>query len=163
MRIVVIGPSGSGKTVVGSRLAARRHASFVDADDLHPPANVAKMAAGIPLDDDDRMPWLDRVGATLSAASEIVVACSALTRRYRDRILAAAPDALFVALAVPPAELDRRMHERAHFMPPALLGSQLAVWEPPAQDEPGFAVPNTGDVDDVVRGIEAALEAQSLR
>jgi len=163
MRIVVIGPSGSGKSEAGLRLARLMGASFVDADDLHPPANVAKMAAAIPLDDDDRMPWLDLVGAALRDADDIVMACSALARRYRDRILATAPDARFVALEVPPEELARRMRERAHFMPPALLASQLAVWEPLAEDEPGMTVRNTGDLDEVVRGIAGELGAQSLR
>jgi gluconokinase len=163
MRIVVMGPSGSGKSEVGIRLADALGVPFVDADDLHPPANVEKMAGGIPLDDTDRMPWLTVVGETLRDAPSLVVACSALARRYRDRILAVAPDVRFVELTVPAQELARRMASRSHFMPPALLGSQLAAWEPLAADEPGVCVENTGPLNDVVAAIEDALERQSLR
>lgn len=138
-----MGPSGSGKSVVGALLAERLELSFVDADDLHPAANVAKMAAGVPLDDADRMPWLDVVAATLhDTADGMVVACSALARRYRDRIRAGAPDAVFVELDVERDELARRMGVRAHFMPASLLDSQLAAWEPLEEDEAGVVVVN---------------------
>lgn len=160
-RIVVMGPSGSGKSEVGIRLAAALGMPFADADDLHPPGNVAKMTAGIPLDDDDRMPWLDLVGAALRDAPRLVVACSALARRYRTRILEAAPDARFVELVVPSRELERRLRARTHFMPPALLASQLATWEPLAADEPGLTVENDGDLDEVVRRVVAGLGDRS--
>lgn len=163
MRIVVMGPSGSGKTVIGKALAERLEVPFADADDLHPPANVAKMASGHPLDDSDRGPWLDAVGAALGAASALVVACSALARRYRDRIRAHAPDAVFVELAVSRAELAQRMRERAHFMPPQLLDSQFAAWEPLAADERGVRVSNEEEPGTVVTRITQALEDQSLR
>lgn len=142
-RIVVMGPSGSGKSVVGAVLATRLDLPFVDADDLHPAENVAKMAAGTPLDDDDRWPWLDIVAAALrDAAGGVVVACSALARRYRDRIRAGAPDAVFVELEVSPEELVRRMSSREHFMPSSLLASQLATLEPLAAGERGVTVVN---------------------
>ena len=142
-RIIVMGPSGSGKTVVGAVLATRLDLPFVDADDLHPDANVAKMAAGTPLDDEDRWPWLDIVAQTLrDAAGGAVVACSALARRYRDRIRAGAPDAVFVELEVSPEELARRMSSREHFMPSSLLRSQLAALEPLEEDERGVVVVN---------------------
>lgn len=150
MRIVVMGPSGSGKSLVGAALAAQVRARFVDGDDLHPAANVAKMAAGIPLTDADREPWLDVVGRVLARESHLVVACSALRRVYRDRIRVAAPDAVFVELVVPATELAHRMSRRDHFMPPALLDSQLAVLEPLAADEQGVRIANDADLVAVV-------------
>jgi carbohydrate kinase (thermoresistant glucokinase family) len=168
LRLLVIGPSGSGKSVLGAAVAARLDAAFIDADALHPPENVAKMAAGIPLDDADRLPWLDAVGATLAAATgPVVIACSALRRSYRERILATAPQASFVALLTPEAELQRRMGNREHFMPVTLLSSQLAAWEPLQPGEPGMSIENVGNPADVVDGIIAALErgteSQGLR
>lgn len=140
--IVVMGVSGCGKSTVGAALAARLGVPFLDADDLHPAANVAKMAAGHPLTDDDRMPWLARVGGELSAATGgLVIACSALKRSYRDAILAAAPATVFVFLNGSRALLESRMQHRAgHFMPASLLDSQLATLEPLAPDEPGITV-----------------------
>jgi len=138
-----MGPSGSGKSVVGAVLATQLSLPFVDADDLHPDANVTKMAAGQPLDDDDRRPWLDVVARTLrEATGGVVIACSALARRYRDRIRAGAPDTVFVELKVSRAELARRMDSREHFMPSTLLASQLAALEPLEPDERGVVVVN---------------------
>lgn len=165
-RIVVMGPSGSGKTAVGTALAVALETDFIDADDLHPAVNVAKMSAGTPLDDDDRWPWLDTVAATLlELPGGGVIACSALMRRYRDRIVRAVPDAMFVELTVDRAELDRRMRSREHFMPPMLLDSQMAALEHLAPDEAGFAVPNSGQVIEVVGRIRARLDggAAALR
>jgi len=134
-----MGASGAGKSVFGAAWAARFGARFLDADDLHPAANREKMEAGIPLDDADRTPWLDTVAAWIAArqtaGDACVVACSALRRRYRDRLRATLSGLGFVYLAVPPLELARRMRTRRHFMPPALLDSQLAALEPPAADE----------------------------
>ncbi|QAY74941.1 gluconokinase [Agromyces protaetiae] len=157
-----MGPSGSGKSVVGVALAARVGAEFVDGDDLHPEANVAKMSAGVPLDDLDRAPWLRTVGERLrdggaAGAGGIVIACSALRRRYRDAIREVCPDAVFVELAVPADELHRRMSSREHFMPPSLLDSQIATLEPLEADEEGARVENAGDVDDVAARAAAAL------
>nr|WP_157488103.1 MULTISPECIES: gluconokinase, GntK/IdnK-type [unclassified Leifsonia] len=139
--VIVMGVSGSGKSAVGSALAAQLGRPFIDADDLHPASNIAKMAQGHPLDDDDRGPWLDAVGAAAIAAPGTVIACSALRRRYREKLLLAAPDAVFVELDVPRGELERRVRERSHeFMPSSLLDSQLATLESLEVDEPGFAV-----------------------
>ena len=160
-----MGPSGSGKSAVGAAVAERLGLPFVDADDLHPAANVAKMAEGTPLDDDDRMPWLDVVAARLRGEpGGAVIACSALARRYRDRILVGAPDALFVELRVPRDELARRMAERAHFMPPSLLASQLQTLEHLEPDEPGVVVEGAPPLTEVVAATLSALKrVQSLR
>ena len=121
VRIIVMGPSGCGKSTVGLALAESIGARFIDADDLHPITNVDKMAAGIPLDDDDRMPWLGVVGRALQADDRIVIACSALRRIYRDAIRAESSDAFFAELTVDRAALEERMRARTdHFMPAAL-------------------------------------------
>ncbi len=157
--VVVMGVSGSGKSTVGALLAAALGVPFTDGDDLHPPANVAKMAAGIPLDDADRWPWLAAVGRALagSGPAGLVVACSALKRVYRDAIRAEAPTVRFLELDSAPALLADRMAQRAdHFMPPSLLASQLALLEPLEVDEPGVRIPNDGPQADVVaRAVDA--------
>ncbi len=161
VRIVVMGPSGSGKSLVGAALAARLGARFVDGDDLHPASNIAKMRAGTPLSDADREPWLDIVGAALAREnSSIVIACSALRRTYRDRIRAASVGAAFVELVVDAPDLRRRMSRREHFMPTALLDSQLATLEPLAQDEAGFRVANDADLQSVVDRIVDLIEGR---
>jgi len=162
-RIVVMGPSGSGKSLVGAALAARLGAQFVDGDDLHPRANVAKMASGTPLTDADREPWLDAVALVLVRQSPVVVACSALRRAYRDRIRATCSDAWFAELIVPSTQLRERMSTRDHFMPPALLDSQLATLEPLATDEAGVRAANDAGLDAVVTRIATLWEGQSLR
>ncbi|WP_309127323.1 gluconokinase [Microbacterium sp.] len=137
--IVVMGVSAVGKTTIGIELARLTGARFVDADDLHGEANVTKMSAGIPLEDADRWPWLDRVGAALEPGT--VVACSALKRAYRDVLRRHAPEAFFVHLHVDAAELMERAAERdGHFMPAALLQSQLDSLEPLSQDEAGATI-----------------------
>ena len=165
-RIVVMGPSGAGKSVVGAALATRLAdrfpgVVFIDSDDLHPAANVAKMRAGIPLDDADRRPWLTLVGEALAAdGAGRVIACSALRRAYRDAIRAACHDAVFVELVVPADELGDRVGDRpGHFMPAALLASQLDTLEPLENDERGIRIENTGPVSDVVTRVIAALDA----
>jgi len=147
-RIVVMGVSGAGKTTVGMELARLAGLRFEDADGLHPPDNVAKMAAGTPLTDADRAPWLFAVGGILAASEGgLVVACSALKRAYRDAIRAAAPDTVFVQLSVPRAELSDRVANRpGHFMPVSLLDSQLETLEPLEADESGVVVDSEGGV-----------------
>lgn len=138
LRIVVMGVSGCGKSTVASALAAQIGGGFTDGDDLHSAASIAKMAAGQPLTDDDRCPWLDRVGGALAqAAGPHVIACSALKRIYRDRIRAAAGGPVsFVCLQGPQDLLWARMQARqGHFMPAALLDSQLATLQLPDADE----------------------------
>ena len=163
-RLVVMGPSGAGKSVVGAAIARRLGErfpgiTFLDSDELHPPANVEKMRRGIPLDDLDRWPWLRLVGEALAEADAgRVIACSALRRRYRDTIRDACPAAEFVELVVPPDELSERVDDRrGHFMPSTLLVSQLATLEPLAHDERGVRVENVGPVDDVATRAIAAL------
>ena len=131
LRVVVMGVSGCGKSTLGRALAAALATRFVDADDLHPAENIAKMAAGQPLDDADRAPWLDRCAAAL-AAGPVVLACSALKRRYRDRLRVAAPDLRLIHLAAPQSLLAERLVARSgHFMPAGLLPSQFAALEAP--------------------------------
>jgi carbohydrate kinase (thermoresistant glucokinase family) len=136
--IVVMGVSGCGKSTVGRLLAERLGSVFQEGDDLHPAANVAKMRAGVPLTDEDRRPWLDRVAAwidgRLAAGESGVVACSALKRTYREQ-LARPGGVVFVHLAVDRHTLEERLAERrGHFMPPALLASQLKTLEEPGTD-----------------------------
>jgi gluconokinase len=144
--IVVMGVSGSGKTTVAAALADRFDAVFVDADDLHAPAAVAKMAAGTPLTDADRRPWLERVSARIAAdthnGTRSVVACSALRRSYRDLIREHSDiDVFFVQLDGTAELLGARLDGRnGHFMPSALLTSQLAILEPLEPDEVGIIV-----------------------
>lgn len=139
-RILVMGVSGAGKSEVGARLAQAIGARFVEGDDLHPPANRAKMASGTPLTDDDRWPWLDLVGAALEPPP-VVAACSGLRRAYRDRLRAHAPGLIAVHLVASEGALAQRLaRRRGHFMPPALLASQLATLEPLGPDEAGVVV-----------------------
>ncbi|WP_442932257.1 gluconokinase [Mycobacterium sp. 050134] len=152
-----MGVSGSGKSTVGAALARRLRVPFVDADSLHPPANIAKMAAGEPLDDDDRHPWLDKVGRWLADHPDGgVVSCSALKRKYRDQLRALCPEAEFLYLRGSAEVIGRRLSARTgHFMPPALLQSQLAALEPLGADEAGVTVDVDRDVDEIVDGFAA--------
>ena len=136
-RLVIMGVSGCGKSSVGARLAARLGLNYRDGDDLHPPENVAKMRAGMPLTDGDRWPWLDRVGQVLLAEAPVIVGCSALKRVYRDRIRTAAGGPVtFVHLAGSQEVIAARMALRqGHYMPLSLLDSQFAALEPPAAEE----------------------------
>ena len=157
--IVVMGVSGAGKTVVGEKLAALLGVPFCEGDSLHPPANIAKMRAGVPLTDEDRAPWLDRVGAWLAANPNGVATCSALRRLYRDRLRAAQPATRFALLDVPEATLrDRMMHRPGHFMPVSLLDSQLATLERPGADERAVTVEEAADAGGTAARIAAALE-----
>lgn len=137
LRVVIMGVSGTGKTSVGQALSARLGIPYLDGDDLHPAENVARMAAGVALTDDDRWPWLDRVAAMLHRRAPVIIGCSALRRAYRDRLRAGAGGPVrFVHLTGPRAVIAARMAARAgHYMPPALLDSQLATLEPPDPTE----------------------------
>ena len=142
-----MGPSGAGKSVVGAALAQRLGVPFIDADDLHPPRNKAKMAAGTPLDDADRWPWLDLVARAARDAAPVVVACSALRRAYRDRLRGDDDAVVFVELVVDREVLAQRLSARDHeFMPASLLASQLGTLEPLEAGEPGIRFPGTEDV-----------------
>lgn len=136
MIAVLMGPAGSGKSTIGRALAERLDWPFVDADDLHSAASIAKMARGVGLDDDDRAAWLDRVNEAMRDAaatgSHLVVACSALRQRHRTRLAHAVPDVRWIHLRVDREVLHARLAMRqGHFAGPALLDTQLAALEPP--------------------------------
>jgi gluconokinase len=152
---VVMGVSGSGKSTVGAALAQRLRVPFADADDFHPPANIAKMTAGEALDDSDRWPWLEAIGEWLAAHDGGVMTCSALKRSYRDVLRRHRADVEFVHLHGERDVITRRQATRpGHFMPASLLDSQFATLEPLEHDERGFVV----DVDQSVdRIVEAAV------
>ena len=140
MIVVFMGVCGSGKTSVGRRVAERMGWTFIEGDDLHPEANRRKMAAGTPLTDEDRRPWLDRIAARMrridGEGRSMVVACSALRRIYRDRLRASGAEVRFLHLTGAPALLRSRMERReGHFMPTGLLDSQLATLEPAGAGE----------------------------
>lgn len=171
LRVVVMGVSGCGKSTVGRLLAERLSARYVEGDDLHPPANVDRMAAGIALTDEDRVGWLASVGEQLAlidggdgvdgadAARPVVASCSALRRSYRDQLRAAAPGLRFVFLWGRPELLAERMAARqGHYMPAALLQSQLHTLEAPGADEHAI----WADVATPPEQIAAAAAAQLL-
>ncbi|MBD1594384.1 glycosyl hydrolase [Arthrobacter sp. S1_S22] len=154
LRVIVMGVSGCGKTTIGDLVARELGVPFLDGDSLHPVENVAKMAAGTPLTDEDRWPWLATVGTELANAGDggLVLACSALRRSYRDAIREQAPDTVFLHLHGSKDVLRARTEGRSgHFMPPALLDSQLATLEPLDAGETGIVVDIAAPVQQVVR------------
>ncbi len=160
--IVVMGVSGSGKSTLAALLADRLGCPLIEGDEFHSAANVAKMAAGHPLDDADRWPWLDRVGLAVGAAAQrgiAVAACSALKRRYRERLQAASDvPLLFVLLDTGADELVRRLTERAgHYMPASLLDSQLATLERPAPGERALTLDAARTPDALCADVLAAI------
>jgi len=160
--IIVMGVCGSGKSTIGAMLAEAANVEFIDGDKLHPAENVAKMAAGTPLDDDDRRPWLRKVGEALGqAGSGRVIACSALKRQYRELIAqAAGRPVFFILLKGSKSILSERMKARAgHFMPPALLDSQLATLEPPHDDEFAIVVDGNDPIETVFEAARKSLAA----
>lgn len=156
--IVVMGVSGSGKSTVGAALAQRLRVPFGDADDFHPPANIAKMTAGHALDDTDRYPWLEAVGEWLATHSDgAVMSCSALKRTYRDQLRRHCPDVRFLHLAGSPDVISRRQASRpGHFMPASLLTSQFETLEPLDPDEAGATI-------DVDQSIDAIVDTYMAR
>ncbi|MSS45847.1 gluconokinase [Cutibacterium sp. WCA-380-WT-3A] len=138
-----MGVAGAGKTDIGSMLADHLSVDFIDGDDLHPHANIVKMASGHPLDDEDRQPWLANIGTWLAdrADSGAVVACSALKRIYRDQLRMACPNLAFVHLAGNRTIVTQRIKARTgHFMPASLIDSQYATLEPLTADEVGITL-----------------------
>ena len=157
MIAIVMGVSGSGKSTIGAALARELGWHFIDADDHHPAANVAKMAAGTPLTDEDRWPWLDRLNAILRSEKQAVLACSALKRAYRDRLVAGIQDFRFVFLSGDYGLIEGRLAQRRHrYMPASLLASQFEALEPP-QD--AIAVDVAADVPACVAAIAQRLRA----
>ncbi|MFN3008040.1 gluconokinase [Mycolicibacterium wolinskyi] len=150
--IVVMGVSGSGKSTVGAALAQRLRVPFGDADDFHPPANVAKMTAGHALDDQDRYPWLEAIGEWLADHEDGgVMSCSALKRKYRDQLRRHCPDVQFLHLTGSPEVIGRRQASRpGHFMPPSLLASQFQTLEPLDPDEAGIAIDVDQNIDAII-------------
>ena len=150
--LVVMGVSGSGKSTVGAAIAQRLRVPFADADDFHPPANIAKMTAGQPLDDHDRGPWLAAIGEWLAEhADGGVMSCSALKRHYRDQLRHYLLDIEFLHLHGSREVIARRQSSRpGHFMPASLLASQFATLEPLAPDERGLVIDVDQDIDAIV-------------
>jgi gluconokinase len=163
--IIVMGVSGSGKSTVAATLVDRLGWEFAEGDDFHPPANVEKMRAGHPLDDDDRWPWLRTLAAWIGdherAGRSVVVTCSALKRSYRDLLADGHPSVWFAHVTADPDLIRERMeHRTGHYMPASLLDSQLATLEPLADDEPGARVSGAGSPASVVTELLAALDAE---
>jgi carbohydrate kinase (thermoresistant glucokinase family) len=153
---IAMGVSGSGKSTIARGLADAEGWMLLEGDQFHPPANIAKMKAGIPLTDDDRWPWLraiaERTDALRAAGHSAVVACSALKRAYRDVLIGDRPDTILVYLRGSKALIAGRMAQRkGHFMPPALLDSQFATLEEPGEDEHPIIVDIGGEPDAVIR------------
>lgn len=164
-RIVLMGVAGCGKSSVGEALAIRLGAVYLDGDDLHPPANIEKMSRGEALTDEDRWPWLTRVGQALAEPGSIrIVGCSSLKRRYRDLIREEAGwPVVFVHLSGSKALIAGRMNGRAgHFMPTSLLDSQFAALEPPTPDEVAITVDIDQPLESLVGDIVTKLEENSL-
>ena len=155
MIVLLMGVSGAGKTTIGERLAQRLEWPLIEGDDYHPAANVAKMAAGIALEDEDRWPWLDALNRRIRGERDAVVTCSALKESYRQRLLSGIADARIVYLHAPKAVIAARVVARKHrYMPASLLDSQFATLEPPAT---AIAVDVSGEPEDCVSEIVAAL------
>lgn len=161
-----MGVSGSGKSALGRALAESLHTPFIEGDDFHPPGNVAKMRAGVALEDQDRWPWLDAVGSALGLAARehglVVGACSALKRSHRDRLrLAAGVPLLFVCLQADASVIAARMQgRREHFMPASLLASQLATLELPDAAEDALLVDTTAPLEQLIPVVRAAILAR---
>ena len=163
---ILIGVAGCGKSSYGARLADQLQATYLDGDDFHPPENIAKMSAGIALDDADRWPWLDEIAGNMANASRasgaddiIFTSCSSLRRRYRDHLLAGigAP-AHFIYLAADRALITQRMAARdGHFMPNSLIDSQFSTLEIPADNEPASHIDISGSMDVVMTRILAVI------
>jgi len=164
MIVILMGVSGAGKTAVGERLAARLGWAFHDGDDFHPEANVRKMAAGEPLDDEDRRPWLAAIRELLAAhereGTDAVVACSALKETYRSYLLSGSPSARIVYLRGTPALIEERLsRRRGHFFRADLLASQFASLEEPSS---ALVVDVDAELDVVVARVLAALDLSDL-
>jgi gluconokinase len=163
-QLVVMGVSGSGKSSVGRQLAQALGHAFIEGDELHPPGNVARMAAGTPLTDADRAGWLAEIGHRLGQARDadlgLVVSCSALKRSYRDGLRSVCPGLVLIHLQGSADLLRRRLQARSgHYMPPSLLDSQLATLEPPAADEAAITLDVRPPTAQVVAAALAKLQA----
>ena len=161
--LVVMGPSGTGKTTTAKLLSQRLGWKFAEADEFHPKANIDKMSAGIPLNDEDRAPWLasirDWISDEAAMGESTVITCSALKRRYRDILRGAEARVRFVELDAPEGVIgDRLALRKGHYMPPSLLASQYADFEPLEADEDGIKVSVEQDPESVVSAALRQLE-----
>ena len=155
MILVLMGVSGSGKTTIGELLAQRLGWRFIEGDDYHPKENIDKMAAGIPLEDADRWPWLDALNQRLRGERDVIVTCSALKESYRQRLLKGIAQARIVYLQAPKALIAERVAKRKHkYMPASLLDSQFATLEPPSG---AIDIDVSGDAEHSVEAILQAL------
>ena len=164
LAVVVMGVCGCGKSTVGERLARELGALFIEGDAFHPPANVARMAAGIALTDADRQGWLEALAAQMAAARRagrsVVLACSALKRRYRDVLRQGAPDLRVVHLHGGREMLAARLAARqGHYMPASLLDSQLVTLEAPGPDERAITLDAGAPTDALVQSALTQLQA----
>jgi len=160
--LVVMGVSGSGKSTVAGALAHSLGWTLAEGDDFHPPANIAKMHSGIPLNDNDRMPWLATIAAWIDARIQArepgIVTCSALKRAYRDQLAGGRPEVLFVYLKGTVALISQHLAAReGHFMPASLLPTQFETLEEPAADEPAFAIDAAHPVAAIVSEVESYI------
>lgn len=163
--IVVMGVSGSGKSTVGAALAQRLRVPFADADDFHPPANLAKMTAGHPLDDTDRYPWLEAIGEWLAQHSDGgVMSCSALKRIYRDQLRRHCAEIEFLHLEGTVETIGRRQASRpGHFMPATLLKSQFETLEPLEADERGVAISVDQSIDSIIESYVSTTDSRTTK
>lgn len=163
--IVVMGVSGSGKSTVGAALAQRLRVPFADADDFHPPANVVKMTAGHPLDDDDRLPWLESIGEWLELHPDGgVMSCSALKRKYRDQLRRHCAEIDFLHLEGTVETIGRRQASRpGHFMPATLLASQFETLEPLEPDEHGIAIDVDQSIDLIIESYVGTTDSHAIK
>lgn len=163
-KIVVMGVSGAGKSTVGIAIAERLGAQFIDGDDLHSEASVAKMRSGIPLEDSDRWPWLDRVGQRLAGGGEkgVVIACSALRKVYRDRIRAEAGAGLIFVYLCGQRDLisERQAARQQHYMPAGLMDSQFKTLEDPTGEPDVIALDVVAAPDEIAAAAVAAVKAR---
>lgn len=159
-----MGVAGCGKTSIGMAVAKASGATYIDGDDLHPANNIAKMSSGQPLTDEDRWPWLSKVGEQLRDVSgTMIIGCSALKRGYRDAITQAAQSpVLFIYLSGSPELIACRMQARSgHFMPPTLLKSQFETLEPPTEDEIALKIDINQPLEEIVQHIITTLEGDT--
>ena len=163
--IVVMGVSGSGKTSAAQELTRQLGWEYIEGDELHPAENVAKMAAGTPLDDEDRWPWLRRIAEVIgeheAAGTSLVITCSALKRVYRDLLRDGHPSVWFAHVDVDRDVLaDRLAKRQGHFMPPSLLDSQLATLERLGEDEAGAVIDGNAPLVETVEEVLSDLAAE---
>lgn len=159
-----MGVSGSGKSTLAAALAAELNLPMAEADEFHPPENIAKMASQTPLTDEDRWPWLDALRDWMSSQAETgsVITCSALRRSYRDVLRSARGRVVFLHVDVEIPRLNTRLaHRSGHFMPPALLESQLSTLEALDPDEDGIVLANDSTVEDLLESARAWLRAET--